>query len=375
MPPYRRRPQPSVDQSTRLADVPTTVSELRERLAEVLHDVHTPLAALSLLALPETPDGSPEDDARGQLRRAVTALRRQTQVLRDHPDFRSHPILLASTRCEFSAWLAELHPILAEIAEARGVSLDWEVPVSGGVFHCDPQRLSAAVEHLFLQRSWRSTRPGRLRVQAHAEASELRLLIGGSEALVPDPFAAQDRMPVGVEFALEVLAAHGATVCDFKGENGWREWRIAIPRPSDSDSLLDSDPSVDTDSLSRVLVVEDDQALRELLTDLLSIRYPVVACRDASEALQSLETGFPDLMVVDHGLPDGTGLELAQKIRDLCGERIPLLLVTGSTASDGLDRLERMHVLTKPFRGTDLLARSAALLKSGCPATKPLETS
>jgi len=359
----RRRSPLVAEQSPGFANVLDPVSELRERLAEVLHDLHTPLAALSLLALPAPADGSPEDDARRQLRRAVTSLRRQTHILRDHPLFGPRSLRLATIRCELACWSSQLRPPLEELAQARGMELDWAEPEPGAIVDLDPQRFGAAIEHLFLHRSRRSSRPGRLRVAIACRDGDLLVSIGALEARVADPRPPRQRVPAGVEFAAAVIAAHGGDLEDVEGEGGWCEWRIRVPCDSGTDSALGPDLLLDDDAPVRVLVVEDDQALRELLADLLSIRFPVVACRDAAEALRSLEEGVPDLLVVDHGLPDATGIELVRRIREVAGTCIPLLLVTGSTAGEGLASLERMKVLIKPFRGTDLLAQSIDLLK------------
>lgn len=361
-----RRPNPpESDHPTDFEEGPDTLAEIRECLAEVLHDLHTPLAALSLLALPEPAETSAEDDSRRQLRRAVTALRRQTQILRDHPLFRSQPLRLSVARVDLAAWLGELRPLLEELAEARGVGLDWSAPEIPCAINLDPSRMAAAVEHLFLHRARGSVRPGRLRLEVAAEEGMLRLSVGAIEAVLADPYAQHQRTSAGVEFALSIVEGHGGRLAETSRPDGWREWNLELPQDSvlDTGSGVDSQP--DQDSQTRVIVVEDDAALRELLSDLLSIRFPVVACRDAAEAMASVRDEEPDLMVIDHGLPDATGLELAVRIREITGRRIPLLLVTGSTPVDGFEQLEAMSVLVKPFRGTDLLARSADLLRLG----------
>lgn len=354
---------PESDHPTDYEEGPDTLAELRECLSEVLHDLHTPLAALSLLALPEPIEGSAEDDSRRQLRRAVTALRRQTQILRDHPLFRSQPLRLSVGRVDLGSWLAELKPLLEELAEARGVGLDWNAPEVPCALNLDPSRLAAAVEHLFLHRARGSVRPGRLRLEVSCGDGTLKLSVGAVEAILADPYSRHQRTSAGVEFAQSIVEAHGGRIVETSRADGWREWKLELPQDSVLDVGSGTDSQPDQDSQTKVIVVEDDGALRELLSDLLSIRFPVVACRDAAEAMASVREEVPDLMVIDHGLPDATGLELAARIREFTGRRIPLLLVTGSTPVNGFEKMEAMSVLVKPFRGTDLLARSADLLR------------
>lgn len=361
----RRSNPPESDHPTDFEEGPDALAEIRECLAEVLHDLHTPLAALSLLALPEPTEGSAEDESRRQLRRAVTSLRRQTQILRDHPLFRTQPLRLSVDRVDLGTWLAELRPLLEELAEARGVGLDWHAPDLPCAINLDPSRLAAAVEHLFLHRARGSVRPGRLRLDVALGEGMLRLTVGAVEAPLADPYSRHQRTSAGVEFAQSIVEGHGGRLTETSSTEGWREWVLEIPQDSVLDVGSGSDSQPEQDSLLKVIVVEDDAALRELLSDLLSIRFPVVACRDAAEAMASVREEAPDLMVIDHGLPDATGLELAARIRQVTGRRIPLLLVTGSTPVHGFEQLEAMSVLVKPFRGTDLLARSADLLRLG----------
>ena len=65
----------------------------------------------------------------------------------------------------------------------------------------------------------------------------------------------------------------------------------------------------------------------------------------------------------DQGLPDSLGTDLAKAIRAETGRDIPLLLVTGYSEEDALPKIDRMRILLKPFRGTELLAQSAEMLR------------
>lgn len=344
--------------------VPETVYDLRERLGEVLHDLHSPLAALSLLALPEGSSAVPEDDARHQLRRAVTSLRRQIFVLRDHPLFRSTQMVLASGKRDLDPWLAELKCLLEELARARGIDLEWCPHREGGSFVFDASRISGAVEHLFMHRARRSCRPGKIRVRCLWDSDHLEIGVAGLDAMDPDPTSIPHRFSAGVEFASAVVEAHDGTLQEVETPDGFKEWILRIPGPPGGDSSFADDDDSQEGPLRRVLVVEDDDALRELLTDLLSIRFRVDSSRDAAGALRCAEENPPDLLVADQGLPDSLGTELALAIRSRIGRDIPLLLVTGAVESADMPQLERMRVLVKPFRGTDLLSLSTELLRT-----------
>ena len=65
-----------------------------------------------------------------------------------------------------------------------------------------------------------------------------------------------------------------------------------------------------------ILVVEDDATTRHFLADNLSADgYEIVVAGDAREAERQMGSSFPDLAIVDIGLPDGDGLELLDRVR------------------------------------------------------------
>ena len=344
--------------------LPETVFDLRDRLSEVLHDLHSPLAALSLLALPEGSSTVPEDDARRQLRRAVTSLRRQIFVLRDHPLFRTSPMVLATARHDLDPWLDELGSLLEELARGRGIDLEWLPHRSNGSFVFDASRIAGAVEHLFMHRARRSSRPGKVRVRCEWDSNHLEIGVAGRDAADPDPTAFPARFPAGVEYASAVVETHDGFLTETDTPEGLKEWILRIPGSRGGDSSFADDDSATEGPLRRVLVVEDDDALRELLVDLLSIRFRVDSSRDAAGAIRCAGENPPDLLVVDQGLPDSSGTDLARSVRSRIGRDVPLLLVTGAVESADMPELERMRVLLKPFRGTDLISQSVELLRT-----------
>jgi DNA-binding response OmpR family regulator len=128
-----------------------------------------------------------------------------------------------------------------------------------------------------------------------------------------------------------------------------------------------------TDDVSTILLVEDDDATRTFLADNLTADgYDLLVADCVRDGTRLLETKFPDLAVVDVGLPDGSGLELVRRVREADGliSRVdpmtPLLVLSGH-ASD-VDRLRGFErgaddYVPKPFGYPELRARVAALLR------------
>jgi DNA-binding response OmpR family regulator len=116
----------------------------------------------------------------------------------------------------------------------------------------------------------------------------------------------------------------------------------------------------------RLLVVEDDNTIREFLSRAVSeAGYRVDACARGKDAEQMALEGVHDAMVIDLGLPDMDGLELIQRMRAQ-GVTAPVLILSARRSVDervlGLERGGDDY-LTKPFAVVELLARIRALLR------------
>jgi len=114
----------------------------------------------------------------------------------------------------------------------------------------------------------------------------------------------------------------------------------------------------------RVLIVEDEQALREGLTDLLSAAgHEVVACEFGKDAVAAgTETAF-ELVLLDLMLPDLDGIEVCRRLRRARPSLHILMLTARGSEDDKVAGLEAGadDYLTKPFAVRELLARINAL--------------
>ena len=128
-----------------------------------------------------------------------------------------------------------------------------------------------------------------------------------------------------------------------------------------------------TDDASTILLVEDDAATRTFLADnLLADGYDLLTADCLHDGLRLFEHKFPDLAIVDIGLPDGSGLDLVRSVRaaDGVASRIdpqtPVVVLSGRGGE--LDRLRGFErgaddYVVKPFSYNELRARVAALLR------------
>ena len=124
------------------------------------------------------------------------------------------------------------------------------------------------------------------------------------------------------------------------------------------------------EDLATVVVCEDDDPTRELLCDHLTAdRYRALPAPSASDALRLCGYNHPDLMVLDLGLPDASGIDVLREIR-AAGERfdpdLPVVVLSGRSSE--ADRLRGFEAgaddyLPKPFHYPELLARVTAILR------------
>src|SRR5262245_2146435 len=116
----------------------------------------------------------------------------------------------------------------------------------------------------------------------------------------------------------------------------------------------------------RLLLVEDNQRLRELLADSLNrAGYGVDGVGTVAELLSSASAVPYDLSIVDLGLPDGDGLMAIRDLRRM-GHGMPILVITARGSIE--DRISGLDIgaddyLIKPFNHAELLARVRALLR------------
>jgi DNA-binding response OmpR family regulator len=117
---------------------------------------------------------------------------------------------------------------------------------------------------------------------------------------------------------------------------------------------------------AQILIVEDDQNLGYLLSDLLlSEAYQVELCTDGEAAWQALQVHQYDLCVLDVMMPNLNGFQLAQKIKTTFPE-LPFLFITAKTQRQ--DKLKGFHLgaedyITKPFDEEELLLRIQVILR------------
>jgi PAS domain S-box-containing protein len=127
-------------------------------------------------------------------------------------------------------------------------------------------------------------------------------------------------------------------------------------------------PSAPPKSSYRILVVDDERAMRELHLEVLTgAGYEVMAVADGALAWDAVQTQHFDLMITDNSMPKVTGVELINKLI-AANNRLPVIMATGALPEHEFKRspwLNDIAVLLKPLRNSAILSMVEKVLNEG----------
>lgn len=117
-----------------------------------------------------------------------------------------------------------------------------------------------------------------------------------------------------------------------------------------------------------ILVVEDEEAIREMLALVLEqAEFQVISAGSAEQAMQALADNRVDLIVLDWMLPGISGVELAKRLKNEPGfKELPIILLTARSEEE--DKIRGLEIgaddyVTKPFSPKELVARIKAVMR------------
>lgn len=350
-------------------------------LATLAHELRNPLApirtAARLLKNPSL-DHDQLTRAQGIISRQVTHMSSLLDDLLDVSRITRGAFVLKKERVEVKALLeGAVEAIQSQILSKRH-TLRVEVPEMPIVLEADPVRLTQVLSNLLGNAVKYTPVGGRITLGARLESEDLLLFvrdngIGLAPAMIPRVFemftqvettgsTPEGGLGIGLALAKGLIQLHGGRVSAASAGLGHGcEFIVSLPHASivQIQSSGPADGHTNVPLSRRVLIADDNRDAVEMLEMVLkSSGHEVHLAHTGKEAFEEAERFKPDVAVLDIGMPDLNGYEVAKRIRlESWGARIILIALTGWGQEDDKQRAEAAgfdHHCTKPIDPDDL---------------------
>jgi signal transduction histidine kinase/ActR/RegA family two-component response regulator len=231
---------------------------------------------------------------------------------------------------------------LRPAADSKGLTIDWNTPVSSCRIEGDAARLQQVVANLVSNAIKFTPKCGRVALELHIDATQLRLTVLDSGPGIPPEFlphvferfrqadtgSARGHGGLGLGLAIvhHLIQLHGGTVHADNAPGGGALLTVTLPRRPVIPSAVRREGAhlmlparqahgVWLDGI-RVVLVEDEADAREALSQALrALGAHVVAVESAEAALSALDEALPDVLLSDIGMPGRDGYDLIQTVR------------------------------------------------------------
>ncbi|WP_229311798.1 ATP-binding protein [Larkinella rosea] len=394
----------------------TLIEKLRETdllksrfFATISHEFRTPLALIlapleEMLAAPRSSPVDPNDLKR--VKRNANRLLDLVNQLLDLSKLEAGKMNLQLQTGDLQTWLHLLVTSFDSMAEARGIQFIKRIAVSSETAWFDSDKLEKIITNI-LSNAFKFTGPGgsvALSIQTSDDAADLFITLTDTGKGIPEedlphifsPFyqsrqLADDGQPgtgLGLALVNELVKLHNGEI-DFASqlhtgttlsitlpvsrekldfaETVFVEKQDFNPKKQTADEFSEVGEEVGSGTSDCLLVVEDNQDLRNFIVTIFQNQFKVVTAQDGEEGLQLAVDLLPDLIISDVMMPKMDGIDLTEHIRtnDLTSH-IPVLLLTAK--SDAESRMDGFRTgaddyLTKPFSTEELRVRVANLVE------------
>ena len=352
-----------------------------EFLAMLGHELRNPLGAISAAVQVLNRVGSPSRDAaemREMIERQAAHLTRLVDDLLDVSRVHSGRITLQREHADLNAIARECLRACEGLVAAQRHAITF-TPAPGAVMvDVDPVRMEQVVNNLLTNAIKYTPAGGEISLSVSREAGHGSSDASAEQAVVrvrdsgigiePDMLEqvfemftqadrpldrAQGGVGLGLTLVRRLVEMHGGTVTaasDGSGEGSTFEVRlpalhesVAPPtRRCESDEPSDdggASPRADPHHPRHVLIVEDGPDARAALGRLLELwGYHVELAEDGTRGVERAIAGKPEFALIDIGLPGLNGYEVARRVRQVLGDKIRLIALTGYGQPDDQER-------------------------------------
>jgi signal transduction histidine kinase/CheY-like chemotaxis protein len=366
-----------------------------EFLAMLAHELRNPLApvrnSLQILRLADVHDPTVER-VRLVMERQIGHLIRLVDDLMEVSRITRGKIELRPERMDLLRAIRSAVETSQPLIDAAGHDFELDLPGEPLPLDADPVRLAQVFANLLNNAAKYSDPSGRIRLGARREGEEVVVVvrdegIGIPPELLPHVFdlftqldsthrRSQGGLGIGLTLVRSLVRMHGGSVAarsEGVGHGSEFEVRLPIARGEVTAEQAPEAAPVAASAM-RVLVVDDNRDAADSLGVLLdSFGYQVEVTHDGPAALRAAELFRPELVLLDIGMPEMDGYEVARRLRSgPRGDALVLVALTGWGQEEDRQRTQAAgfdHHLVKP---TDLDALQRLLAELSERATVPM---
>jgi signal transduction histidine kinase/CheY-like chemotaxis protein len=362
-----------------------------EFLAVLAHELRNPLAPIRYaLAASRKPGRSLDQQRRSEeiVERQVAHMSRLLDDLLDISRITRGTLELKKSRTELTSVVGAAIETARPIIDTKGHRLTLNLPREAVRLDADPVRLAQVFANLLINAAKYTGSGGHIQLSAQRQRGEIVVAvrdngIGIAAQAMPRLFTlfsqvhdahgrSEEGLGVGLALVRGLVGLHGGTVeAHSEGAGRGSEFRVRLPQgPAAHDGADVAPAATDSAHRQRVLVVDDSRDAAETCAMLLELSgHTVATATNAHEALALAPDLRPQAVLLDIGLPDLDGYELARRVRaQPWGQAVLLIAVTGWGQEEDRRRARDAgfdHHLTKPVSADAL----EALLRAGPPRT------
>jgi PAS domain S-box-containing protein len=361
-----------------------------EFLAMLAHELRNPLAPIRNAVEILKTSGADEahfKNARDIVERQVKHMTRLIDDLVDVARLTQGKITLKKENIELSAVIGDALDLARPIIAEHGHHLTIDLPREAARLNGDGVRLSQALGNV-LTNAAKYTQPvGKIELMGSYSAAEINIVvrdngIGIAPDMLPHVFdlftqsertldRAQGGLGIGLALVKRLIELHGGQVAARSAGIGQgSEFVLRLPRAHDVGERFELTKAAviaaAEKSSRRILVVDDNEDSAEVTAILLRLEgHEVAVAHTGIAAIEQIPTVLPDILLLDIGLPEMDGYELARHLRNLPETRDAVFIaITGYGRPDDRQNSKNAgydHHLVKPIEPEELLALIATL--------------
>jgi len=359
-----------------------------EFLAMLGHELRNPLMPiLTALELMRMRGGDALLKERAVIERQANHLLRLVEDLLDVSRITRGKVELKKQIVELSQVVTRAVETASPLLEQRAHRLTMDVPATGLLVDVDEDRLVQVVANLVSNAAKYTEPRGRIAVEGRRTGGEVVLTVrdsgmGIGPDLLPEIFdlfvqgertlaRSEGGLGLGLAIVKRLVESHGGAVSAWsEGPGKGSEFTIRLPSVDElriAEGRRSQRAARPGAASKRVLIVDDNVDAAELLADaLVQIGYVVRVAHDGPSALAIVPDFAPEVGLFDIGLPVMDGYELAIRVREMLGDKVMLVAVTGYGQPGDIQRARQAsfdHHVTKPadfLRLLEIIERARA---------------